>query len=551
MKKNLSIIFLLLAAVYLIPLGVRDFFSPDETRYAEIGREMLVRNNWVTPYLNGVTYFEKPVLSYWLFAASEKILGENNFAVRLPCALAALLSALLIYLFSKRFSEGGKTEASISAIIFLLIPLVFCLGTTATTDPLLLLFLTAGMTAFYYALHSEKKMQTVLYLFLFGLAAGAGFLTKGFLAFVLPGISIAAYLIWTRKFRELFLYPWLPLLTALLVALPWAIMIHREQPEFWNYFIYDEHIKRFLAKEQHPQPFWFFIPIFLGGFGFFLLYLPQAVRGLKTHCIKNDFYLYNLCWIIFPFLFLSASSGKLPTYILPCFAPASILFGAGIRRDMLEDGHTLWYDRLTKIFAVLLIIAAAGLAVIQIWNPFWAPFSKEEYWKWIIILIAVLTASALFFRSISRKNIQEKLMWFCMAPILIYFLFPFIIPDLFMLNKSACRLLETIKPNLPEKAVILSFRYPFQDVCWILKRDDILMYLSGGELKKGLKFMKRNDRILEIAQTNELIRKEKTKRNIILILPDYIYQEEKNLLPIPKRIEKLRNPNSKFIALVF
>ena len=551
MNKNLCIIFLLLASVYLVPLGIRDFFSPDETRYAEIGREMLVRNNWVTPYLNGVTYFEKPALSYWLFAASQKLLGENSFAVRLPSALAALLSALLIYLFSRRFSEGGKTEASISAIIFLLIPLIFCLGTAATTDPFLLFFLTAGMTAFYHAVHAEKKMQTVLYLFLFGLSAGAGFLTKGFLAFVLPGIAIAAYLIRTGKFRELFLYPWLPLITALLVVLPWALLIHREQPEFWHYFIYDEHIKRFLAKEQHPQPFWFFIPIFLGGFGFLLLYLPQAIRGLKTRCLKNDFYLYNLCWIVFPFLFLSASSGKLATYILPCFAPAAILFGAGIQRDMLEDGHTLWYDRITKIFAILLIIAAALLAVIQIWNPFWAPFSKEECWKWILILIAGSTAAVLLFRSASVKNIREKLLWFCMAPILAYILFPFIIPDLFMLNKSACRLLETIKPKLPENAVILSFRYPFQDVCWVLKRDDILMYRAGGELKKGLELMKRTDRILSIAQTNELIRKEKTKRDIVLFLPDYIYHEEKNRLPLPKRIEKLRNPNSKFMALIF
>lgn len=550
-KKPLCIIVPLFAVLYLAPLGVRELFSPDETRYAEIGREMLTRGDWVTPYLNGVTYFEKPILSAWLFALSEKLFGENAFAVRFPSAFAVLLSALLLYLFCRKFSEGGKREALISSVFFLLIPLVYGLGTAATTDPILLFFLTAGLTSFYAAVRAERKGETVLYLFLFGLAAGTAFLTKGFIAFVLPGLSIAAYLIWSRKFREIFLYPWLPLLVAFLVIVPWAYLIHKAQPDFWHYFIYEEHIKRFLEKEQHPEPFWFFIPIIIGGFGFFLLYLPQAVRGIKSNCFKNDFYRYNLCWIVFPFLFLSASSGKLPTYILPCFAPAAVLFGAGIRRDMLEDGRTGWYDGISKFFAVLLLLAAAGMTAIQLWNPSWVLYSRHEVWKWILFAAATAGSSVLIAVSVSRKEVTGKLQWFCAALVLSYFLFPFVVPDFFMLNKSACRLLETVKPNLPKQTVLISFRYPFQDVCWVLKRDDVLMYENAGELKEGLQFMKRMDRVLSIPETGELIRRERSKRGVVLVLPEYIYEEDMKRLPKPKKIEKLPHPNSRFIAVIF
>ena len=97
MKKALLLLIVLTILLYLIPLNVRVMFSPDETRYAEIGREMIVSGDWVTPRLNGVLYFEKPVFGYWAFAVSQLLFGEHAFAIRLPCVLATLLSALALF----------------------------------------------------------------------------------------------------------------------------------------------------------------------------------------------------------------------------------------------------------------------------------------------------------------------------------------------------------------------------------------------------------------------------------------------------------------------
>ena len=86
MRSKSFLHLLLFLAVFLLTLGVRPLFSPDETRYAEAAREMLESGDWIVPRLNGTCYFEKPILGYWAFAGSMKLFGRNAFALRLPSA---------------------------------------------------------------------------------------------------------------------------------------------------------------------------------------------------------------------------------------------------------------------------------------------------------------------------------------------------------------------------------------------------------------------------------------------------------------------------------
>ncbi len=95
-RRYALLLFLFFLLAYILPLGARSLFVPDEVRYAEIPREMIATGDWVVPHLDGVRYFEKPVLGYWVHAGSLLLFGENNFAVRLPSALAVGLSAWLI-----------------------------------------------------------------------------------------------------------------------------------------------------------------------------------------------------------------------------------------------------------------------------------------------------------------------------------------------------------------------------------------------------------------------------------------------------------------------
>jgi 4-amino-4-deoxy-L-arabinose transferase len=97
MRSSLFAVPVLFLLLYLLPLGARPVVIPDEARYAEIPREMLASRDWVVPRLDGLRYFEKPVLGYWLNALSTALFGQNAFAMRLPSAVSTGLSALCLF----------------------------------------------------------------------------------------------------------------------------------------------------------------------------------------------------------------------------------------------------------------------------------------------------------------------------------------------------------------------------------------------------------------------------------------------------------------------
>ena len=538
MKKTVLCFLLLAVLLYILPLGLRDMFSPDETRYAEIGREMAVSGDWVTPRLNGVLYFEKPILGYWLFAGSEKLFGENAFAVRLPCALATLLSALVLFFLTRRFSGLGAKSGLLASGFFLLTPIVFGLGVVATLDPVFSSFLTLAMSLFYAAVQSSGRARTG-WLFLFGLAAGAAFLTKGFLAFVLPGLSIFGWLCWTRRWKEMLTLPWIPLLAVLVIVLPWAVMIHQAQPDYWSYFVYDEHIKRFFEKEQHPEPFWFFVPVLVGGLGWFLLLLPAALRGYAKKIPQDDFTRYLLCWTFLPFLFLSMSTGKLATYILPCFAPLAILFATGLTRSLADRKLFRIADVLLLAFAVLLPVAAVGLAAVQLSGVKWAPFAVGEGWKWGALTVAGLLLSVLLFFAVKEKNGWNKLALFGFGLCPVLFMMHIAIPDVFLNRRTPCPLLEKVKKEISPETKLMSYRHPFQAVNWVFRSSDVYMYRVAGEISWGLDHdpeMKAR-RLLDVAATNRLIEENRGRGGVLLVLPTKVYLEDAHLLPEPEWVK--------------
>ncbi len=158
---------LLLFAIYLLALGVRPLVMPDETRYAEISREMITSGDWVTPRLLGLRYFEKPVLDYWLNGLSQLLFSHTHFAVRFASALSAGLSALLVGLLATRISANHQTGYA-AAAIYLSFVLVFTIGIFSVLDSMLTLFLCAAMMAFYDALQASNDHQRLLRYVLFG-----------------------------------------------------------------------------------------------------------------------------------------------------------------------------------------------------------------------------------------------------------------------------------------------------------------------------------------------------------------------------------------------
>jgi len=148
MRKYSVAIIALFLILYILPLGVRPISIPDESRYGEIPREMIASGDWVVPHLNGLRYFEKPVLGYWLNALSMTLFGENAFAIRLTSALSAGISALMVFFLIRRFG-GGPQAGILGAAVYLTSLLVLALGTLTILDSMLSMFLTGAMASFF------------------------------------------------------------------------------------------------------------------------------------------------------------------------------------------------------------------------------------------------------------------------------------------------------------------------------------------------------------------------------------------------------------------
>ncbi|MEI6217559.1 MAG: phospholipid carrier-dependent glycosyltransferase [bacterium] len=261
MKRAGAIFLVFFLVVYILPLGMRPIIIPDESRYSETPREMIASGDWISPKLMGIRYFEKPVFGYWLNAASMSLFGQNNFANRLPAAVAAGVSALLLMFLLA--SRAGTRTGLIAAGILLSSILVFVLGTFNVLDGPFSMCITGTMVFFFMAYSEGDKRRRIVMLCLCGVFCGLAFLTKGFLAFALPAIVVAPFLVWERRWKAFLTMPWIPALAALLIALPWCVMIAIREPDFWNYFFWVEHVGRFIkpGQPQHPEPFWYFVPL--------------------------------------------------------------------------------------------------------------------------------------------------------------------------------------------------------------------------------------------------------------------------------------------------
>ena len=540
-------------AVYVAPLGMRPMVQPDEVRYAQIAREMLQTHDYISPHLNGLRYFEKPVFGYWLYAASMHLFGENSFALRLPGALATGIAAIAIFMLVLRFA-GGYLPGLIAASVFLTTPFVFAMANLGILDSILSSLLTVALCHFFYALMEDSfNFRKILHLLVCGMFCGFAFMTKGFLAFAVPALAAIAFLTWERRWKDFLTIPWLPALAAIVVSLPWALAIHQVEPSFWHYFFWVEHINRFFSQDsaQHSESFLFFVPVLLGGAAIWVFLLPSCVLGLKETGLKNPLVKYCICWFALPFLFFSASSGKLAPYILPCFPPLSILLAVGLHKCYIKG----WTREFQLALWPLVIALGAGILLLTINQLTGFPetlYSSSENYKWITGIVAALIWLLALSVALHEQDFWRKFVLFCLGPAPILFAFNFLLPDRIIERKAPVVFLEQQKELVPKEAALVSWRDPSQSVFWVFRRHDVWMYLSGGELDDGLKFEDSEHRLLDGADFIDFVAEHKGHGGVVLILPPKILleQQEKMQFPEPTWIKTSSSDKQNGYAIV-
>ncbi len=337
----------LVPAVYFLfffNLSGVGLIGPDEPRYAAIGREMARSGDWVTPRLWGQAWFEKPPLLYWMTGLACRAGLGDDLAPRLPVALLSV--AFLCFYWHRLEREFGRRAALFATAVLATSAAWLAFSHVAVTDlPMAAAFSAAMLAALPWIARGDRR----------GLPVATALLSAAVLAKGLVPLALALPLVWAgrRQWRDL-LRP-APILAFVAVAAPWYLLASlRHGSAFLDDFFLKHHLARFFTGElQHQQPFWFYVPVLLAGLFPWTPLLALLFRRPLYHDARLRFLLLS---VAFGLLFFSASTNKLPGYLLPLIPAVCALMGVA-----LAEARTAKWALSTSAMLLVMVPVVAGI----------------------------------------------------------------------------------------------------------------------------------------------------------------------------------------------
>ncbi|EKU98656.1 PMT family glycosyltransferase, 4-amino-4-deoxy-L-arabinose transferase [Leptolyngbya sp. PCC 7375] len=378
----LTVVFTLFIAFFwrLDSIGLIDETEP---LFAEASRQMYATGDWITPYFNGETRFDKPPLVYWGMALGFHIFGVGEWGVRLPSALAAAGLTGFSFCTLQRFgyAHGGQSAdiqdkrqaftlaAVVGAVSMALHPETLVWARTGVSDMLLSGCMGAALLCFFWGYAQAPRWYYGFYIFV-----ALAVLDKGPVGLVIPGLIVTVFAVYMGQIRTLLKEIKLlqGSLITLLLTVPWfiaAIAIHGQTyiDSFFGYHNYERFTD---VVNGHAAPWYFYFAVVAVGFLPWSPGLPFAMTRLRPWALgywrhqprEKQLGLFALIWFLTIFCFFTAAVTKLPSYVLPLMPAAAILVGlmwAGPRQ------------RGTWISAILSIVFFAILSIASYLTPNW------------------------------------------------------------------------------------------------------------------------------------------------------------------------------------
>ena len=373
-------------------LGSSALFDPDEGRNAEKAREILLLDDWVTPYENFLPALDKPVFFYWLVAISFKLFGLSEWSARLPSALAGLGCIFLVYRFARL--QWGLQEGLWSSLVLITSLEFFLFSRIVIFDMTLTFFISLALFSFYAVTQTDDPRAGKRHCLLMYAAMGAGTLVKGPIALVLSGMIIFFYLLVTRKWfllRRLNIP--LGAIVCFAVVAPWYLWVEARNPGYLRYFLWEEHFVRYLTPHFSRTKSWYYFFLVLGiGFLPWSFFIPVTAKNLWNRT-SSDANLFLTLWVILPFAFFSASNAKLPHYILPIYPALAILTGQAVAAKMQDTKRS----RILYIPGIFIVTFIVYLLVGSAWPNLLASDIRSDVPQSVLLLLLYGTAISLVF----------------------------------------------------------------------------------------------------------------------------------------------------------
>jgi 4-amino-4-deoxy-L-arabinose transferase-like glycosyltransferase len=378
-KRAWLVLFIVITAFYLWGLGSLPLVGPDEPRYAQVAREMLMRRDFITPTLGGLPWFEKPPLLYWMMMLAYRVLGVSEYAARIGSALCGLATAVFIYWMGRAISDLAQERdldvapniGRWSALAWLSSLGAIGFSRGATFDIVLTMTISGALACFFVseakARRGRDSFASVNWLLAaFYLFAGLSLLAKGLIGFVIIFGVVGSYFILRREWprRPLLLsLAWGVPASVLLASIWYGPMIARHGWTFIDQFIIQHHFARFVSnKFHHPEPFYFYLPVLI------VLALPWTIllgAGLissrrwdwRGESALDRARVFAFAWLLLPLVFFSFSGSKLGGYILPALPGVALLVGERIA-CFISSQRGEKVLRLTGILLIVMVAAA-------------------------------------------------------------------------------------------------------------------------------------------------------------------------------------------------
>jgi len=447
---HIGLLLTLCAVVFFVGLGIQDIWDIDEGMHAAMAQNMVVSGDWVTPIFNGVAFFDKPALFNWSNAIAFVLFGVTESAARIPSAIAGFGCVVLTYLFGRKIFDArtGLLAGVILATSFE----IMLLSRLVQYDIPFTFFTTLAL--YFFASGVIDKSMRRRYFLAFYVAIALAFLTKGPLAIVLTGLVIGPYLLHRDRIK-LLLQMQIPLgiVIVLVIVTPWFLLMEKANPGYVHYSLVQyaanflggtggdipHHISADFLSEtdgdtpRHPEPFYYYAPVLLLGLLPWSLTLPQAIARAINHrrTIKAGMMLFLVLWIVFIFLFFSAATSKLGTYLLPIFPAAALLLGR-YWHEFLDQGDGKARIGILVGTGVVFVLLGLFTGYVIVEKP-WAYVSFRAGVVWKDIEMAMWLISALFGLAFLltwlRKNLHLFIVFSVISPILLFYILFAVVPD--------------------------------------------------------------------------------------------------------------------------
>lgn len=527
--KPLYVLLLAFAAFYLLPLGLHGLWIPDETRYAQISQEMLLSGNWVTPHFMGVRYFEKPAAGYWLIALGQAVFGQNLFGVRIASALTTALSVWLAYLVARRMWHDPRKSFA-SALLYLSFGLVAGQAGYSNLDPQFTLWVNLSLVALWFALDSPATRGRLISWTVLGVACAMGFMTKGFLALALPVLIAVPYMLWQRRLGELLRYGPLAVAVALLLCLPWVWAIHVQEPDYWRFFFWNEHVRRFTsATAQHARPWWFFLPIMVVACLPWAGMLPATLTKMWQQR-RQPAIAFLALWMLLPLFFFSLSNGKLPTYIMPCLLPLALLMGHALT-ELLQQGKSRAICLNGLLNFAIGMVAMVTLIYLQISRPPYGNSHAEMFSLSLIFIVLlgwILTNLLQAFRPLTLWAMP--VLGIGLLVILLPASMPAQVTDNEMPDQFVLEHLDELKQT---SALLSNELESASALAWRLQRPEVGLYETESELRYGLQYPDSVQRKISLEQVQGWLKDARQKGSVGVLVRAGSSSEMRQVVQLP------------------